>query len=188
MPAAIFLDRDGVIIENRADYIRSWEDVKIYPQALEALAKLRNSQYKVFIVTNQSPIGRGIITAEKVHEINQRLLVEIRSAGGDIDEIYLCPHDPDAGCDCRKPKPGLLFQAANDYKIDLENSVLIGDALTDLQAGLDAGLKRVAMVRTGRGAEQELTPAAAKMVPFVTYDTLQQAIDELILKKENAPE
>ena len=184
MQPAIFLDRDGVIIANRSDYVRSWADVEIYPQALTALAALRGSGYKVIIVTNQSPIGRGILARAQVDEINRRLLEIIEAAGGEVDGVYLCPHHPDDGCDCRKPRPGMLLRAAKEHDIDLGRSLMIGDALSDLQAGLAAKVGRVALVRTGRGARQEISPEAAQMPPFAVYDTLLQALSDF---KEKRP-
>ena len=187
MQPAIFLDRDGVIIENRTNYVRSWDDVEIFPQALVALASLKDSLYKIIIITNQSPIGRGILTSDQVDDINRQLLREIGSVGGVVDGIYLCPHDPEDGCDCRKPRPGLLLQASQEHKIDLEHSIMIGDALTDLQAGLAAGLGKVVLVRTGRGAQEEFSPTAAQLPPFVTYDTLYQAISDLVNNEKMRP-
>ena len=182
MQPAIFLDRDGVIIDNRENYVRSWEDVEIFPQALDAIAALQDSIYKIIIVTNQSPIGRGILTYQQVHQINQRLLNVIESNGGVIDGVYLCPHSPEDKCECRKPRPGMLLKAAREHNIDMERSIMIGDALTDLQAGLAAGVGRVALVRTGRGAQQEKVKSTANLPPFATYDTLSQAIFELVFK------
>ena len=180
MYPAIFLDRDGVIIENRHNYVRSWADVTIYPQALEALEKLSKSNYKLVIVTNQSGIGRGLIPFEVVDEINQKLLTKIHAGGGRIDGIFMCPHAPTDNCDCRKPAPGLLLQAADALSLDLSRSYMIGDALTDLQAGLAAGVKQVRLVRTGRGADQEVLPAAAVLAPFPAYTDLSAAIADLL--------
>ncbi len=88
---AIFIDRDGVIIENRYDYVRSWEDVAIYPQALRALSMICDSDYKIVIITNQSAVGRGIISQSTADEINHRLIMEIQSVGGRIDGVYHVP-------------------------------------------------------------------------------------------------
>ena len=178
---AVFLDRDGVIIENRANYVRAWEDVEIFPQALAALARLKNSPFKIVIITNQAGIGHGLIRLQAAAEINRRLIEEIERAGGRIDGLYLCPHRPDEGCSCRKPKPGMILQAAEELDIDLQRSILIGDALTDLQAGIAAGVGQVALVRTGRGAEQE--QAAEQMFPFPVFDTLSQAVNALIFDR-----
>jgi D-glycero-D-manno-heptose 1,7-bisphosphate phosphatase len=180
MHPAIFLDRDGVIIENRPDYVRSWADVFIYPQALSALARINQSPYKIILVTNQSAIGRGIIPYRTVEEINDRLVSEIRASGGRIDAVFMCPHAPEDHCDCRKPLPGLFFQAAQAHSLDLKNSVMIGDALTDLQAARSAGIERVVLLRTGRGAEQEAITDANQMDPFPVYDTLADALEDLI--------
>ena len=180
MYPAIFLDRDGVIIENRPNYVRTWADVEIYPQALEALAKLSKSAYKLVMVTNQSGIGRGLISFEAADEINQKLLTEIQASGGRIDGVFMCPHAPVDNCACRKPAPGLLLQAADALSLDLSRSYMIGDALTDLQAGLAAGVKQVMLVRTGRGADQEVLSAAAELDPFPAYTDLSAAIADLL--------
>jgi D-glycero-D-manno-heptose 1,7-bisphosphate phosphatase len=176
---AIFLDRDGVIIENRGDYVRSWADVEVFPQALQALAVLSRGPYLIILVTNQSAVGRGHISAETAAGINSRLLAVIREAGGRVDAVYMCPHDPAAGCACRKPRPGLLLRAVEELELDLERSVMIGDALTDIRAGQAAGVGRCVLLRTGRGRDQERLPEAAGLPPFAVYDDLQAALDSL---------
>ena len=138
---AIFLDRDGVLIENRADYIRDWSQVVIFPDAIRALSNTDLENFKVVIVTNQSAVGRGIISLRAAQYINDELVKTIRGQNGRIDGAYLCPHDPNAGCDCRKPKPGLLLQAAKELSLDLKRSWMIGDAWTDVQAGQAAGVR-----------------------------------------------
>jgi D-glycero-D-manno-heptose 1,7-bisphosphate phosphatase len=177
---AVFLDRDGVIIENRADYVRSWDDVEIYPQALEALAQIRDSPYKIILVTNQSAVGRGIIPLSTADAINKKLVQEIEQANGRIDAVFMCPHAPDVGCNCRKPQPGLLLQAAAMLPLDLSGSIMIGDALTDLEAGRAAGVGRLALVRTGRGAAQAQLPGVAHFLLVPVYDTLSAAVRDLI--------
>jgi len=154
----VFLDRDGVIIENRDHYIRSWDDVYIYPWAIKALKKFSHHQF--VIVTNQSAIGRGIITYQKAQEINRKLIDTLQTyTGYRISNIYMCPHTPNDNCECRKPKAGMLKQAAIDLEIDLSQSVMIGDALTDLQAGWNAGVKQCILVKTGRGKYQRIKNA-----------------------------
>lgn len=176
---AIFLDRDGVIIENCSNYVRSWADVAIFPQAVEALVAVRHSSYLIILVTNQSAVGRGHISYETAAAINDRLLAEIRAEGGRVDAVFMCPHSPDAGCSCRKPQPGLLLQAAEDMNIDLGRSVMIGDALTDVQAGQAAGVREAILLRTGRGREQEILPAAGCLPPFPVFNTLADALASL---------
>jgi len=172
MLPAIFLDRDGVIIENRPNYVCSWADVDVYPQALEALAALRDTPYKIIIVTNQSAVGRGIISLETAHRINERLVRVIEEGNGRIDAAYLCSHAPWEGCTCRKPQPGLLLQAAREHNLDLSRSVMIGDALTDLEAGLAAGVSEVILLGTGRGQEQAQLPETACFAPLLYFDHL----------------
>ena len=154
MNRAIFLDRDGVLIHNRAKYIRSWDEVKIYPFTFKAISALRKFQHKIIILTNQSAIGRGFVDTKTIDEINQKLKDRIEANGGRIDGIYLCPHAPQDHCDCRKPKPGLVYQAQKDFDIDLENSWLIGDAYSDLQTGVNSGIKNLILLQTGRGKKQ----------------------------------
>jgi D-glycero-D-manno-heptose 1,7-bisphosphate phosphatase len=181
MHPALFLDRDGVIIENRPDYVRSWSDVTIYPQALSALARIASSPYKVVIVTNQSVIHRGRMTLEHAESINSRLLRAIQNAGGRIDGIFLCPHTPEEGCSCRKPRPGMIYQAAGSLDLDLGSSLLIGDALSDIEAGQNAGLARLALVLTGRGAAQLAAYQESHGSPFFpVYPALSDALADLI--------
>ncbi len=173
MRPALFLDRDGVIIENRDQYVRSWDDVAFLPGALDALAALRGSRYALVIVTNQSAVGRGIITLAEADAINRRVVAEIEKNGGRVDGVFVCPHAPADACDCRKPRPGLLLQAAAALDLDLSQSVMVGDAISDLLAGQNAGIRRTFLVRTGRGAAQALLPEAADLQPFQICDALR---------------
>jgi D-glycero-D-manno-heptose 1,7-bisphosphate phosphatase len=149
----VFLDRDGVLNENRADYVRSWEQVVFLPGVFEAVQRLAGSPFAVVVVTNQSAVGRRLLTVEGLAAINQGIVRQVQQAGGRIDAVYTCPHTPEDGCDCRKPRPGMLLQAAQDLAIDLTTSFLVGDAITDLEAALAVGCRPV-MVRTGRGRKQ----------------------------------
>lgn len=180
MHPALFIDRDGVIIENRNSYVRSWSDVSIYPQSLEALRRVKSSGYMVFIITNQSAVGRGIISQETALEINQRLVAEIENSGGRVDGVYMCPHAPQDDCSCRKPKPGLIEQALDEHEVDLSRSILIGDAISDIIAGQTAGVATNVLVLTGRGNVQSTLPLAKQIPPFLTYKSLLDALVELI--------
>ena len=179
MDKAIFLDRDGVIIENVASYVRSWADVSILPGAVEALARLKTSPIKIIVVTNQSAVGRGILPLSEAHQINDRLVRVIEEAGGRVDGVFMCPHAPQESCSCRKPEPGLFLQAASAFSLDLGRSILVGDALTDIRAGQAAGIKTNVLVRTGRGADQLALPEARLLPPFAVYDRLSDVIDSL---------
>jgi len=177
--AAVFLDRDGVIIENRDDHVKSWEEVQFIPGAFEGLKKLSQSSYAIVLVTNQSVVGRGMITLEQAHAINDRVIAEIKSHGGRIDASYLCPHHPDAGCACRKPRPGLLLQAAQELDLQLTSSYLIGDALTDIQAAQAAGVKGI-LVLSGRGVAQAKLVAQLKVSDFLRVADLRAAVDLIL--------
>lgn len=146
---AIFLDRDGVININRDDYVKSWDEFEFLPNAIEALKMINESDYLLIIITNQSPIGRGIFTVATLDEIHTRMLNELASSGASIDAIYYCPHKPGDGCSCRKPEPGLILMAARDFDIDLKSSWMIGDSESDIIAGRRAGC-RTAMVSDSR--------------------------------------
>ena len=174
---AIFLDRDGVIIENRANYVLSWEDVEIFDEAIEALVRYAGSDYLFVIVTNQSPIGRGLLDLSVAQSINEQLVNIIERRGGRIDRWTLCPHAPSDQCHCRKPEPGMLIEVANELNIDLSKSIMIGDALTDLKAGMNAGVREVILLKTGRGLEQSKLPAAIEYPNAQHFDNLGQALD-----------
>jgi len=176
MKPAIFLDRDGVLLENRPDYVRTWGEAMIYPGALEALAKASRSPYKFVIVTNQSGVGRGLIDVEEAEAINRQLVIEVHKAGGRIDAVCMCVHTPEQKCDCRKPKPGLLLHAAGLLGIDLKRSAMIGDAITDLEAGEAAGVGQVALVRTGRGEDELKANGQVSLI----YEDLAEALAALI--------
>ena len=177
MIPALFLDRDGVIIENRDAYVRSWEDVTFIPDVLRALAKISQSPFPILIVTNQSAIGRGILTLAQAQDINRQILETIRLNDGRVDDIYICPHTPANHCDCRKPEPGLFLRAAADYSIDLSHSIMIGDTLNDLLAGQNAGLVNNALVLSGLGLSQLDLPLPPKLNSFLVFDALPVALD-----------
>lgn len=146
---AIFLDRDGVVIRKAADgeYIENLRDVKILPGSLEAIASLCRAGYKVFFVTNQRGIRLGRMSAADVEEIHSYLKRAIEAAGGVLSGAYVCPHDYSDECDCRKPNPGMLIQAAKDHSLSLKLCWMVGDSATDVQAGKRAGCKTTLIAR-----------------------------------------
>lgn len=155
MLQGILLDRDGVINRERSDYVKSWQEFEWLPGVLPALASLATLALPICVLTNQSAIGRGIVIASQIDEIHWRLQRCVRDAGGRIDAFFVCPHHPDARCECRKPKPGLLYQAAHTFALDLRNCVFVGDSITDYQAALAAGCHAI-LVRSGlQGASLE---------------------------------
>jgi D-glycero-D-manno-heptose 1,7-bisphosphate phosphatase len=172
MHRAVFLDRDGVLIENRADYVRDWSHVTLLPWTVDALRGFHAEGFKIIVVTNQSAVGRGLLSFETAREINNRLTKDIMENGGWIDAVYMCPHQPQDRCTCRKPQPGLLLQAARDLSLDLSSSWMVGDAWSDLLAGQSAGLQGTIMVRTGRGASQLLEAQPVEVTSFIVCDDL----------------
>jgi len=138
---AIILDRDGVINRRppKAEYVRSWDEFGWLPGAAEALRLLHGAGYTVIVVSNQAGIARGAMTETDLAAINDRLMQETLGLGGRIDAIYYCPHGWDDGCDCRKPKPGMLFRAQHDFDLDLSRTPFVGDDERDAEAADAAG-------------------------------------------------
>ncbi len=155
---AVFLDRDGTIVEEKG-YITVPDGVTLLPGAAEAIVSMRASGWKVFVVTNQAAVAKGLITEDELARINERMLMMLGAEGALLDGIYCCPHHPDGTaeeygreCECRKPRPGLLEQAASEHGLDLSQCVMIGDSLRDVQAGKSAGAAATVLVLTGHGA------------------------------------
>lgn len=184
MTRAVFLDRDGVINENRDDYVKSWDEFIFLPTSLRAFRRLAQAELLVIVVSNQSAINRGIVNKNTVEEINRRMVDEIERFGGRVDAIFYCMHRPDEGCDCRKPSPGLLLQAAACHDLDLDECYLVGDALSDIAAGQSVGCKNI-LVLTGRGKKELASVQAPECDDFHVADDLGVAI-EYILGKELA--
>lgn len=176
--SAIFLDRDGVINCNRSDHVKSWDEFEFLPGVLDALVRLARMDLLVIVISNQGVIGRGLATRATVDEIHDRMIVEIHSAGGRIDDVFYCPHRPEDGCTCRKPQPGLLLRAAERWHLDLATSILIGDSEVDALAAQSAGCRSM-LVRTGRGAEQLAAMHASGRSDFSSADDLSAAVDWL---------
>ena len=180
---AVFLDRDGVIIENQDDYVKSWEEVRFLPRAVEALRRLSLTDYALVLVTNQSAVGRGVITLDWAMQINELMIAEIEAQGGRVDASYMCPHCPDEGCNCRKPAPGMLLRAAEELCLDLGCSYLIGDAVSDIQAAQAAGAQGI-LVLTGRGAKQASLPDTEGPMDCPVVADLGAAVDYILGQEE----
>jgi D-glycero-D-manno-heptose 1,7-bisphosphate phosphatase len=152
MHRAIFVDRDGTININRPDHVKTWDEFVFLPNALSALRKLAARDWLVIVTTNQAAIARGQTQEETVRDIHARMTQAVASAGGRIDAVYFCPHHPDEQCDCRKPRTGLYVQAARQFDIDLSQSIVIGDAVADIEAAQAIGAIPI-LVLTGRGPD-----------------------------------
>jgi D-glycero-D-manno-heptose 1,7-bisphosphate phosphatase len=168
MRPAVFLDRDGTIIKD-ADYLKEVDQLEVFEFTVEALRLLKAKGYLLIVLTNQSGIARGFFDEEQMRSVNNALQERL---DGSIDAIYFCPHGPDDACDCRKPKIGMIKQAANEFSIDLANSWIIGDKKSDIETGFNAGIA-TALVLTGYG-ESELA-TLNRMPELVAGDLLEAA-------------
>jgi len=168
--AAVLLDRDGVINEDRPDYVRSWTDFRFLPNALEALAAFGQMGLRLAIVTNQSAVGRGLLAGHELTAIHQQMLDHCVRSGAAIERVFVCPHAPSEGCSCRKPEPGLFTQALAALNERAERCIAVGDSIDDLRAAVAAGVSFV-LVRTGRGEETLRHPMCQRYPPvFVGRD------------------
>jgi D-glycero-D-manno-heptose 1,7-bisphosphate phosphatase len=160
MNKAVFLDRDGTLIAEK-NYLHRPEEVEIFPGSGAALKKLADAGFKLIIVTNQSGIGRGYFTLADAERVNEKISQEFARDGARFEKTYIAPEAPDQPSRGRKPSPQFLFDARDEFKIDLAQSFMVGDKLIDLECGWNAGVKKSILVRTGYGAETEKkTPEA----------------------------
>ena len=172
---AVFLDRDGTLNES-VGYVNDPSRFRLFPWSVDAIRLIREESHLAVIVTNQSGVGRGYYPAEMVESIHGGLEDTLAKAGAGLDGIYYCPHKPDEGCPCRKPKPAMLLQARDELDIDLGRSWMVGDTYSDLEAGWAAGC-RSALVKTGFGRgtweiERERWPRQPDLVGEDVYRTL----------------
>ncbi len=151
VPSTVFLDRDGVINEDSPDYIKCWAEFRFIPGSLEAIARLTRSGWSVIVITNQSAINRRMVALTELETMHRKLRQAVCASGGRIRDIFVCPHRPDEGCACRKPKPGLILAARERYGLDLASAVMVGDSVKDILAGRAAGCGRTVLVQTGNG-------------------------------------
>jgi len=182
MRPAVFLDRDGTINEER-NYLHRIEDFQLIPGAAEALKRLQDADYLLVVVSNQSGVARGYFGLAEVDRLNRHMVECLQKFGVELDGIYICPHHPSAGvgeflrdCDCRKGRPGMLLQAAQELGIDLALSWMIGDKRSDIEAGVATGCRSL-LVRTGFGAEQQLSD---DMQCAGIFDDLAHAADYIL--------
>jgi D-glycero-D-manno-heptose 1,7-bisphosphate phosphatase len=181
MNRAVFLDRDGVLIEER-NYLHRVEDVAFLPGVAAALKCLSDAGFKLFIVSNQSGVGRGYFTLADVEHVNEHLLGELARAGVRFEKIYIAPEAPGQPSRGRKPSPQFLFDARDEFGVDLAQSFMIGDKLIDLECGWNAGVKTSILVRTGYGAKLERkSPEPLKLAVIV--DDLNGAADWILKQK-----
>jgi D-glycero-D-manno-heptose 1,7-bisphosphate phosphatase len=160
-PFAVVLDRDGVICENRSEHVRSWRDFAFVPGAIEAMASLQRAGADLYIATNQPVVGKGFIGTHDLDVIHEKMQGILHGAGVTIKAIAACIHHPLDGCGCRKPATGMLVALADRHDFRLEESFVVGDWISDIEAGASVGAATV-LVRTGRGKQAERIIAAGE--------------------------
>ena len=171
----VFLDRDGTVSEE-VGYMYDVSLYKVFPWTAEAVKRLNSSGVRVVLATNQSGVERGYFSVDMVHRVHSRLGQELLNAGAHLDGVYFCPHHPDSGCECRKPRPGMLLRAREEMGIDLGMAYMIGDRYTDIRTGHAAGTRTV-LVMTGDGSKEHLEHGQSEIQPDMVADTLSEAVD-----------
>jgi D-glycero-D-manno-heptose 1,7-bisphosphate phosphatase len=177
---AVFLDRDGTIAEELG-YVNHVDRFQIFPYAAEAIRHLNEADIPVIVVTNQSGIARNIFPESLVYEVHKKMVAELAAGGAWIDAIYFCPHKSEEICECRKPKPGMLEQAAREHALDLAASWVVGDRYADLEMAHTAGARGI-LVMTGYGrGEYELHHSAWARQPDAVVENLTDAVHRILL-------
>jgi len=177
MGYTIFMDRDGVINEDSPAYIKHSSEFHFIPKSPQAIALLTQYGFDVILITNQSIIGRKMVTPQVLDAIFEKLKTGVKEAGGQIKDIFFCPHTPDAGCECRKPLPGLIYNAMKTHAIDPGHSLMVGDSVKDIECGLAAGCAKNLLVATGNGKKALKTLGNKGIVPdFFGKDLFETAL------------
>lgn len=184
---AVFLDRDGTV-NAEVHYLSQPNQLQLLPTVAETISLLNQKHIAVVIVTNQAAIARGYFPEDRLVEIHRQLRRLLNQKSATVDGVYYCPHHPSAGlgaykieCECRKPKPGMLFKAAMELNIDLGRSLMIGDRDSDLWAGANAGC-RTALVRTGYGEETSVAIDLEKVRGIGVFHTLADAVNSWLTR------
>lgn len=176
----VFVDRDGVINEDRADYVKRWSEFRPIPGSIGALKRLTDHGYAVIVVTNQSVINRKMVVRAELDRIHRRMGSLVQAEGGEIQAVYYCPHRPEDGCECRKPRPGLILQAQSDFGLTLSDTCMIGDSFKDVECAKAAGCGTTILVRTGHGEETERVCRRTGVMPDHVAADLAAAVSWLL--------
>ncbi|MFC1985403.1 D-glycero-alpha-D-manno-heptose-1,7-bisphosphate 7-phosphatase [Chloroflexota bacterium] len=172
---AVFIDRDGTMARD-AHYCSCPEEFELFTHTAKAIRLLNDHAFKVIVVTNQSGIARGYFTEETLVKIHGKMRDELTKEGAFVSAIYHCPHHPDEGCDCRKPKPKLVYQAVKDYDIDLQHSFVVGDLGLDVELGKNVGCMTILIGdKAGNGVTADCVA-----------DNLLQAVDWILSQDEDS--
>ncbi len=178
----VFLDRDGVINRDSPAYIKSLPEFEFLPRSLAAVQKLTDNHFKTIIITNQSALNRGMISKETLDRIHATMIADIRAHGGEIDDIFFCPHTPQEDCSCRKPEPGMIHRACAEHKIDLSLASMVGDSAKDIACARRAHVRYAVLVKTGNfaRAQRELDDlnTQADWIAADLYDAVDWIIEQ----------
>ena len=174
--SAVLLDRDGVIVRNRQDYVKNLSEVELLNGAVNAIASLSQAGHPIAVITNQAGIAHGLVSLRDLDDIHQMISRSVEAVGGRIDGFFVCPHSPRDGCACRKPRPGLLLAAQKQLGFDIRMACLIGDQPSDIEAAAAAGARAILLAPFGRAS------ASASGDVVVAEDLL--AASELILSSQ----
>lgn len=167
----VFLDRDGTMLVDPVDErVDTDEELVLFPDSIEAMKHLADNDFAVIIITNQAGIGEGLLDVEGFNRLHNKFIDLLNSSGVKILKTYMCPHNPTDGCDCRKPSPKMLLNAAKEFDIDLKNTYMVGDRYSDILAGVNAGTKTI-LVKTGNVDVEapEATYTAPNLLDAVRY-------------------
>ncbi len=180
----VFLDRDGVVNRYPGDkqYVTSLKKFRFLPGVKKAIALLHRSGFKIFIASNQAGVGRGIYSQKTLDSITAKMLSGIEAAGGKITRVYYCTHRKDAGCGCRKPKPGMLKRAAKEFKFNLKHAYFVGDTIRDIQTAKNAGCKPI-LVLSGKEKIKDKNGRGGLNLPYhQVFKGLKEATNFVIKK------
>ncbi len=176
----IILDRDGVINYESDEYIKSPDEWLPIPGSLDAIAQLNRHGFRVLVATNQSGVARGLYDLHTLDEIHEKLMHELATVGGYVDEIFFCPHHPDEKCFCRKPKPGMFYQIQEKYPVNFDEVYFIGDSFIDVQAAQTVGCMPL-LVLTGKGTKSlECYP---ELLNVPNFPDLARAVEYVIARQ-----
>lgn len=182
----VLLDRDGVINEDSDNYIRSADEWIPIPGSIDAIARLSQAGFTVGVCTNQSGLGRGLFSEAELTAMHRKMCALVGTAGGIVNGIFFCPHLPDANCDCRKPRPGLIDQAAAAFNTSVKNAPFVGDSIKDLQAAVARDCQPI-LVKTGKGENSAAQLSQhASLSHTRVFDKLADFVDDLLSQKPSS--
>ena len=180
---AVFVDRDGTICYDK-HYLAEVNELQIIPTVADGISRLNKAGIKVVIVTNQSGIARGRFDERRLDEIHERLKEILWAEGAKIDDLFFCPHMPDAGCRCRKPAPGMMLDASKKHNIDLRTSFVIGDRMMDIEMAHKVGSKAILVPEPGDQYDVESEKRISKERPDYQTDTFLRAVEWILSQME----